>query len=133
MKMIAGAAFLACSNRSRTRLAPTPTIISMNSDADIEKNGTFASPATARASSVLPVPGGAGEQHALRDLRAEPAVLVGVAQEVDDLGELLLDLVDAGDVGEGGPRPGLGLVELGPGPAEAAERRRARRRPAPAA
>ena len=30
----------------------------MNSEADIEKNGTFASPATARASSVLPVPGG---------------------------------------------------------------------------
>ena len=57
MKMIAGASFLACSNRSRTRLAPTPTIISMNSDADIEKNGTSASPATARASSVLPVPG----------------------------------------------------------------------------
>ena len=29
----------------------------MNSDAEIEKNGTSASPATARASSVLPVPG----------------------------------------------------------------------------
>jgi hypothetical protein len=35
-----------------------PTIASMNSDADIEKNGTPASPATARASRVLPVPGG---------------------------------------------------------------------------
>ena len=35
-----------------------PTIASTNSDADIEKNGTFASPATARASSVFPVPGG---------------------------------------------------------------------------
>ena len=58
MKMIDGATFLAWSNRSRTRLAPTPTIISMNSDADIEKNGTLASPATARASRVLPVPGG---------------------------------------------------------------------------
>ena len=58
MKMIAGAASLACSNRSRTREAPTPTIISTNSEADIEKNGTPASPATARASSVLPVPGG---------------------------------------------------------------------------
>ena len=41
-----------------TRLAPTPTTISMNSDAESEKNGTSASPATARASSVLPVPGG---------------------------------------------------------------------------
>ena len=58
MKMIAGATFFAWSNRSRTRDAPTPTIISMNSDADMWKNGTPASPATARASSVLPVPGG---------------------------------------------------------------------------
>ena len=57
MKMIAGAAALACWNRSRTREAPTPTIISTNSEADIWKNGTPASPATARASSVLPVPG----------------------------------------------------------------------------
>ena len=58
MKMIAGAASFACVNRSRTRDAPTPTIASTNSEADIEKNGTSASPATARASSVLPVPGG---------------------------------------------------------------------------
>ena len=57
MKMIAGAAALAWPKRSRTRLAPTPTIASMNSEAAIEKNGTSASPATARASSVLPVPG----------------------------------------------------------------------------
>ena len=57
MKMIDGAACLAWSNRSRTRLAPTPTIISTNSEAEMEKNGTSASPATARASSVLPVPG----------------------------------------------------------------------------
>src|SRR4029077_4180281 len=49
--------FLPCSNRSRTRLAPTPTNISTKSDPLIEKNGTLASPATARASSVLPVPG----------------------------------------------------------------------------
>src|ERR1700758_1752151 len=58
MKMIAGAASFAWANRSRTREAPTPTIISTNSEADIWKNGTPASPATARASSVLPVPGG---------------------------------------------------------------------------
>jgi hypothetical protein len=57
MKMIAGAAAFACAKRSRTRLAPTPTMNSMNSEAEIEKNGTSASPATARASSVLPVPG----------------------------------------------------------------------------
>ncbi len=58
MKMIEGAASFAFVKRSRTREAPTPTIASTNSDAAIEKNGTFASPATARASNVLPVPGG---------------------------------------------------------------------------
>ena len=58
MKMIAGAASFALANRSRTRAAPTPTIASMNSEAAIEKNAACASPATARASSVLPVPGG---------------------------------------------------------------------------
>ena len=58
MKTIAGALFLASRKRSRTREAPSPTNISMNSEALIEKNGTPDSPATARASSVLPVPGG---------------------------------------------------------------------------
>mmetsp|Transcript_12990 Transcript_12990/g.36853 ORF Transcript_12990/g.36853 Transcript_12990/m.36853 type:complete len:263 (+) Transcript_12990:1135-1923(+) len=58
MKMMQGAFFLACSKRSRTRDAPTPTNISMNSEPDTEKKGTPASPATARARSVLPVPGG---------------------------------------------------------------------------
>ena len=57
MNTIAGAASRACLKRSRTREAPTPTIASMNSEADIEKNAACASPATARASSVLPVPG----------------------------------------------------------------------------
>ncbi len=57
MKMMQGAFFLPCSNRSRTRLAPTPTNISTKSEPEIEKNGTPASPAMARASSVLPVPG----------------------------------------------------------------------------
>src|SRR5947209_12666069 len=53
-----GEFFLAWSNRSRTRLAPTPTNISTNSEPEIEKNGTPASPATALLRSVLPVPGG---------------------------------------------------------------------------
>ncbi len=52
------AAFLACSKRSRTRAAPTPTNISTKSDPLIEKKGTPASPATALARSVFPVPGG---------------------------------------------------------------------------
>src|SRR6476619_5030129 len=57
MKMMQGAFFLPCSNRSRTREAPTPTNISTKSEPEMEKNGTPASPATALASSVLPVPG----------------------------------------------------------------------------
>ena len=39
-------------------IAVTPTNISTNSEPDIEKKGTPASPATALASNVFPVPGG---------------------------------------------------------------------------
>ena len=52
-----GAFFLAFSNISRTRAAPTPTNISTKSEPEMEKNGTLASPAIALAKSVLPVPG----------------------------------------------------------------------------
>ena len=55
---MARSAFLASSNNERTRLAPTPTNISTKSEPEIEKNGTPASPATALARSVFPVPGG---------------------------------------------------------------------------
>ncbi len=58
IKTIHGAICCACLNRSRTREAPTPTYISTNAEPLSEKNGTFASPATAFASSVFPVPGG---------------------------------------------------------------------------
>mmetsp|Transcript_90632 Transcript_90632/g.151629 ORF Transcript_90632/g.151629 Transcript_90632/m.151629 type:complete len:380 (-) Transcript_90632:447-1586(-) len=58
MKMRHGAFSPAFLKRSRTRLAPTPTNISTNSDPEQLKNGTPASPATALANSVLPVPGG---------------------------------------------------------------------------
>ena len=58
MKMMQGAWDSAWANRSRTRAAPTPTNISTKSDPERLKKGTWASPATARASSVLPVPGG---------------------------------------------------------------------------
>ena len=53
-----GEFFFASSNRSRTRDAPTPTNISTKSEPDMVKNGTPASPATAFASNVFPVPGG---------------------------------------------------------------------------
>mmetsp|Transcript_4861 Transcript_4861/g.11686 ORF Transcript_4861/g.11686 Transcript_4861/m.11686 type:complete len:252 (-) Transcript_4861:301-1056(-) len=53
-----GPTFLAALKRSRTRLAPTPTYISSNSDPEAYLKGTPASPAIARARSVFPVPGG---------------------------------------------------------------------------
>jgi hypothetical protein len=43
---------------SLTLLAPTPTNISTKSEPEMEKKGTFASPAIALAKRVLPVPGG---------------------------------------------------------------------------
>mmetsp|Transcript_29797 Transcript_29797/g.95846 ORF Transcript_29797/g.95846 Transcript_29797/m.95846 type:complete len:243 (+) Transcript_29797:1062-1790(+) len=58
MKMMLGEFWRACAKRSRTRLGPTPTNISMKSLPEIERNGTPASPAVALARSVLPVPGG---------------------------------------------------------------------------
>ena len=58
MKMMHGAFSLAVLNRSRTREAPTPTNISTKSDPERLKNGTLASPATALARMVFPVPGG---------------------------------------------------------------------------
>ena len=58
MKMMLGDWLLAWANRSRTRLGPTPTNISMKSEPDMDRNGTPDSPAVALASKVLPVPGG---------------------------------------------------------------------------
>mmetsp|Transcript_28707 Transcript_28707/g.70708 ORF Transcript_28707/g.70708 Transcript_28707/m.70708 type:complete len:255 (-) Transcript_28707:459-1223(-) len=58
MKMMHGASARACAKRSRTRLGPTPTNISMKSEPEMLRKGTDASPAVALASSVLPVPGG---------------------------------------------------------------------------
>mmetsp|Transcript_6524 Transcript_6524/g.18032 ORF Transcript_6524/g.18032 Transcript_6524/m.18032 type:complete len:244 (-) Transcript_6524:1189-1920(-) len=58
MKMMHGAFAFAFSNRSLTRDAPTPTKSSTNSEAAQEKKGVPASPATALAMRVLPVPGG---------------------------------------------------------------------------
>src|SRR3989344_2561986 len=58
IKIIEGALFFAVSKRLRTRAAPIPTSISINSLPAIEKKGTPASPATALARSVLPTPEG---------------------------------------------------------------------------
>ncbi len=55
---IHGELLFASANRSLTREAPTPTNISTKSEPERLKNGTPASPATALARRVLPVPGG---------------------------------------------------------------------------
>jgi hypothetical protein len=64
----------------------------------MEKNGTLASPAMARASSVLPVPGGADQQHAFRNAAAQLLELLRLAQEFDDLLQLFLGFFHARDV-----------------------------------
>ena len=96
-----GCGLLRLANRSRTRDAPTPTIASTNSDAAIEKNGTFASPATARASSVLPVPGGPESSTPCGIRPPRRRYLSGFRRKSTTSRQLLLRLVDAGDVGEG--------------------------------
>jgi hypothetical protein len=58
IKIIEGAFSLAYANSSLTLLAPKPTNISTNSEPETEKKGTPASPATALAKRVFPVPGG---------------------------------------------------------------------------
>ena len=100
MKIRQGAFFLPCSNMSRTRLAPTPTNISTKSEPEIVKKGTLASPAMARASSVLPVPGGPTSSTPFGILPPSRWNFLGVAQVLDDLLKFLLGLVDAGDVVE---------------------------------
>ena len=101
MKMIAGAASLACLKRSRTREAPTPTIASTNSEAESEKNARVGLAGDGAREQRLAGARRPVEQHAARDPRAEALVALGVLEEVDDLDELVLGLVDAGDVVEG--------------------------------
>ena len=69
---------LASLNRSRTRLAPTPTNISTKSEPEMEKKGTLASPATALARRVLPVPGGPTSRAPLGSLAPISVYLPGL-------------------------------------------------------
>ena len=93
MKMMHGAFFFPCSKRSRTRLAPTPTNISTKSAPEIEKKGTPASPATARASRVFPVPGGPSNNTPARNFPPEFLKFCRLFQELDDLLQLLFRFV----------------------------------------
>ena len=67
----------------------------------MEKNGTLASPAMARASNVLPVPGGADQQYALGNASFKLLELLRILQEVDDLLQFFLGLVDSSHILEG--------------------------------
>jgi hypothetical protein len=58
MNTMHGACSRACFASCRTRFEPTPTYISLKSEPAAWITGTPASPATARARRVLPVPGG---------------------------------------------------------------------------
>ena len=81
MNTMHGAFSPACLNRSRTLAAPMPTNISTNSLPEMEKNGTCASPATARASRVLPVPGGPTSSAPLGSLAPISAYLPGLCRK----------------------------------------------------
>ena len=100
MNTMQGAFSRACEKRSRTRAAPDADEHLHELRSAELKNGTPASPATARASNVLPVPGGPTSSTPLGHPPAELLVALGRFEEVDDLAELRLRLVVAGDIAE---------------------------------
>ena len=81
IKIIQGAFLLASLNKSLTREAPTPTYSSTKSEPVSEKNGTCASPATALASRVLPVPGGPTSRAPLGSLAPICVYLAGLCRK----------------------------------------------------
>src|ERR1700684_2780178 len=85
----------ACSNMSRTRLAPTPTNISTKSEPLMLKKLASASPAMALASSVFPVPGEPAHQPPLGTPPAEPLKFLRVLQKFDQFRNFFDRLVHA--------------------------------------
>ena len=75
-----------------------PANISTKLEADCAKNCAPDSLATALASSVLPVPGGPCSRMPFGTFAPSVAEALRVAQEVDDLLQLGLGLVGAGDL-----------------------------------
>ena len=112
-KTMAGACLRAVWKRSRTRLAPTPTNISMKSEPLTDMKGTPGLAGHGPGQQRLAGPRRADQQHALGDLGADLLEAGRRLEEVDDLADLLLDAGVAGDVLEGGRGPvaaeGLGL------------------------
>jgi hypothetical protein len=95
----AGCCFFAWSNMSRTREAPTPTNISTKSEPEMEKNGTFASPAIAARAGSCPY---RAARPSARRAGSPPSFwnLLGSA-ELDQLLHVFLGFVDTRHVGEG--------------------------------
>ena len=81
MNIIHGAFLVASLNKSLTLEAPTPTYNSIKSEPAREKNGTWASPATAFASNVLPVPGGPTKRAPLGSFAPIFAYLPGLCKK----------------------------------------------------
>ena len=98
MKMMQGFACFACSNRSRTREAPTPTNISTKSEPEMREERDAGLARDSAREQRLTGAGRPVEQDALRDARAERLELLRVLEELLDLLELLDRLVHAGDV-----------------------------------
>jgi hypothetical protein len=117
MKIRQGVFLRACSNMSRTRLAPTPTNISTKSEPLMLKNAASASPAMALASKRFAGAGRADHQDALGNASAEALKFLRVLEEFDQFGNFLLGFLDAGDVLEGDlvavlvQHPGLAFAE----------------------
>ena len=93
MKMMHGELRLACSNRSRTRLAPTPTNISTNSEPEIGEERHARLARDRLGHQRLAGAGRADQQHALGDARAQRGELLRLLEELDDLLQFLLGLL----------------------------------------
>ena len=100
MKMMQALWRRASLNSLRTREAPTPAYISTKSEPLAEMNGTPASPAIDRASSVLPVPGGPTSRmpRGMRPPMDEKRCRI--LEEVDDLLDFIFRLVNTCHVGK---------------------------------
>src|SRR5579884_2089669 len=98
--MMQGAFFFPCSNKSRTRDAPTPTNISTKSEPEIEKKGTFASPNSSRQERFART-GRANKQHTFRNTPTKFLKLLRLFQEINNLVQFFLGFIHAGHVFEG--------------------------------
>ena len=117
MKMMQGALFLPCSNRSRTRLAPTPTNISTKSEPRNREERNVRLARNRAGQQGLARARRADQQNSLGNPPAQLLKLLRLAEELDNLLQLFLGLLDARDVLEGHflllvrQQPGAALAE----------------------